>query len=40
MFPRSFTAIGIPGLAIMTMVGLAAFIFVSIVYVYGFKSKR
>ena len=40
MFPRSFTAIGIPGLAIMAMVGLAAFIFVSIVYVYGFKSKR
>jgi hypothetical protein len=42
MFPRAFTAgaFGIPGLAMIAMVGLGAFIFVSIVYVYGFKSKR
>ena len=40
MFPRSFTAIGIPGLAMMVLVGLGAFIFVGLVYVYSFKSKR
>ena len=42
MFPGTFTATatGIPGFALIAMVGLGAFIFVSIVYVYGFKSKR
>ncbi|MHA2026416.1 MAG: hypothetical protein ACW98U_10995 [Candidatus Thorarchaeota archaeon] len=42
MFPRAFTAgtLGIPGLAMIAMVGLGAFIFVSIVYIYGFKSQR
>jgi hypothetical protein len=42
IFPRAFTAgaLGIPGLAMIAVVGLGAFIFVSIVYVYGFKSKR
>jgi len=42
LFPRVFTAgaLGIPGLAMVAIVGLGAFIFVSLVYVYGFKSKR
>jgi hypothetical protein len=42
MFPRAFTAgaLGIPGLAMIAIVGLGAFIFVCIIYVYGFKSKR
>jgi hypothetical protein len=42
MFPRAFTAgaNGIPGFAMIAIVGLGAFIFVSIVYVYSFKSKR
>jgi hypothetical protein len=42
LFPRAFAAgaLGIPGLAMIAIVGLGAFIFVSIVYVYGFKSKR
>lgn len=38
--PFTATVTGIPRLAIVAMVGLGAFIFVSIVYVYGFKSKR
>ena len=38
--PSIATVTGIPRLAIVAMVGLGAFIFVSIVYVYGFKSKR
>jgi len=38
--PLSATAIGIPKIALLAMVGLGAFIFVSIVYVYSFKSKR
>ncbi|MFW9794322.1 MAG: hypothetical protein ACFFEE_08470 [Candidatus Thorarchaeota archaeon] len=42
MFPPLSMAgtTGIPSLAIIAMVGLGAFIFVSIVYVYSFKSKR
>ena len=42
LFPRAFAAgaLGIPGLAMIVIVGLGAFIFVSIVYVYSFKSKR
>ena len=38
--PFSAMDTGIPRLAIVAMVGLGAFIFVSIVYVYSFKSKR
>ena len=42
MFPRAFAAgaLGIPGLAMIAIVGLGAFIFVGIVYVYSFKSRR
>lgn len=42
LFPRAFAAgaLGIPGLAMIAIVGLGAFIFVSIIYVYGFKSRR
>ncbi|MFW9870560.1 MAG: hypothetical protein ACFFFO_06635 [Candidatus Thorarchaeota archaeon] len=40
--PSAFSAsvTGIPSLAIVAIVGLGAFIFVSVVYVYSFKSKR
>lgn len=31
---------GVPRLALLAMVGLGTFIFVGIVYVYSFKSKR
>jgi hypothetical protein len=42
LFPRAFAAgaLGIPGLAMIAIVGLGAFIFVGIVYVYSFKSRR
>lgn len=42
MIPSPFAAsdTGIPPLAIVAMVGLGSFIFVGIVYIYSFKSKR
>jgi hypothetical protein len=38
--PFSASDTGIPRFAIVAVVGLGAFIFVSIVYVYSFKSKH
>jgi len=38
--PFSASLVGIPRLAIVSIVGLGAFIFVGLVYVYSFKSKR
>jgi hypothetical protein len=42
MVPSPFSAsmTGIPRIALVAIAGLGAFIFVSIVYVYSFKSKR
>ena len=38
--PFAGTVVGVPKLALLAVVGLGAFIFVCIVYVYSFKSRR